>query len=89
MASQAYPRVAFESSGDVTHDKASLEFALDEPGVVHYVVLLRDQTYHAGYTDGTERQTPSAAEIRAGRVRAASPPPTPRRECHRRGRWWR
>ena len=54
------------NSGDVTHDKASLEFALDEPGVVHYVVLLRDQTYHAGYTDGTERQTPSAAEIRAG-----------------------
>ena len=66
VASQTYPRVAFESSGDVTHDKASLEFALDEPGVVHYVVLLRDQTYHAGYTDGTERQTPSAAEIRAG-----------------------
>lgn len=66
VASVAYPRVAFAASGDVTHDKASLEFALDEPGVVHYVVLTRDQKFHAGYTDGTERQTPSAAEIRAG-----------------------
>ena len=66
VSGTSYPRVAFEASGDVTHDKASLEFALDEPGVVHYVVLPRDQTYHAGYTDGTERQTPSAAEIRAG-----------------------
>ena len=72
--------MAFESSGDVTHDKASLEFALDEPGVVHYVVLLRDQTYHAGYTDGTERQTPSAAEIRAHGSGRRSPSPTPSRE---------
>ena len=66
VSETSYPRVAFEDAGDVTHDKASLEFALDEPGVVHYVVLERDQKYHAGYTDGTERQTPSAAEIRAG-----------------------
>ena len=66
IANVNYPRVQFDTSGKLTDTKAAMQVALNEPGVVWYVVVTRDLTFHAGYTDGTARQTPTAAEIRAG-----------------------
>lgn len=66
VSSVPYPLVKFSLSGDVTNDKAALQVALNEPGTIHYVVVTRDLTFHPGYTDDSKRQTPSAAEVRAG-----------------------
>ena len=61
-----YPRVPFTEDTDITEDDAKISVALDEPGYVYYVVVPKDYTYNAQFTDGSARSTPTVAEVMAG-----------------------
>ena len=61
-----YPRVPYTEDTDITDDDAKISVALDEPGYVYYVVVPKDYTYNAQFTDGSARSTPTVAEVMAG-----------------------
>ena len=61
-----YPRVPYTEDTDITDDDAKISVALDEPGYVYYVVVPKDYTYNAQFTDGSARSQPTVAEVMAG-----------------------
>ena len=56
IANVNYPRVQFDTSGKLTDTKAAMQVALNEPGVVWYVVVTRDLTRSEEHT--SELQSP-------------------------------
>lgn len=69
VAKVAYPSIPHDVPADgsgITGDQVTLAVAMNEAGVVYYVVVPKGFTYNKAFTDGSARSVPTVAEVKAG-----------------------